>query len=115
MNMKKRLGLLVILMMLIQLLLIPAFTAEAKADTRVTITFTAGGVVCGAYFFLHFIFRSSMTMEPYRYDTALFNHDDEGWQVGFPALNLTQNVHNDRLFPQNDPETVQMNLLRVRF
>ena len=115
MNMKKHLGLLIILMMLTQLLLIPAFTADAKADTRVMITVTAGGVACGAYFFLHFIFRSSMTMEPYQYDTALFNHDYEGWQVGLPALNLIQNVHRDHLFPQNDPKTVQMTLLRVRF
>jgi hypothetical protein len=115
MNIKKLIGLLICLVILMQILLIPAFTSDAKADTRVMITFTAGGVACGAYFFLHFIFRSSMTMQPYQYDTAVLNHDAEGWKVGFPALNRIQSEHSDRLFPQNVPETFQMNLLKIRF
>jgi hypothetical protein len=115
MNMKKRAVLLVSLMILSQTLLIPAFTTEAKADTRVMITFTAGGVACGAYLFLQIIFRSSLTTEPYRYDTALFNHNAEGWQVGFPALTLIQNAHNDRLYPRIVPETFQMDILKIRF
>jgi hypothetical protein len=115
MKIKRRISILICLMMLTQLLLIPAFTAEAKADTRVMITFTAGGVACGAYFFLQIIFRPSMTTEPYRYDTALFNYNAGGWQVGFPALKLFQSEHNGRLSPQNAPETVQMDLLKIRF
>jgi hypothetical protein len=115
MKIKRRISILICLMMLTQLLLIPAFTAEAKADTRVMVTVSVGGVACGVYFFLHLIFRSSMTMESYQYDTALFNHDDEGWQVGFPALNLIQDEHTDRLFPQNVPEALQMNFLKMRF
>jgi hypothetical protein len=115
MNIKKRIGLLISLVILSQPLLIPAFTAEAKAETKVMITVAVGGVACGAYFFLQFIFRSSMTMEPYRYDNALLNHDTEGWQVRFPVLNLIQNKHNDDLFPKNVPETLQMDILKIRF
>jgi len=115
MKTKRHIGFLLALMILTQLLLIPAFTAEAKADTRVMVTVSVGGVACGVYFFLHLVFRSSMTMEPYQYDTALFNHDTEGWKVGFPALNPIQTEHHNRLFPQNDLDTVQMNLLKVRF
>ena len=115
MNIKKRISLLISLVILSQPLLIPAFTAEAKADTRVMITFTVGGAACGTYFFLQFIFRSSMTTEPYQYDTALFDHNAEGWQVRFPAVNLIQNEHNDHLFPQNVPETFQMDILKIRF
>lgn len=114
MNVKKRLCLLISLMILSQPLLIPAFTAEAKAETRVMITVAVGGVACGAYFFLQFIFRSSMTTEPYRYDTALLNHNAEGWQVGFPVLNLIQNEHY-RLFLNKAPETLQMDILKIRF
>ena len=33
-------------------LLMPPLVPEAKAETRVTITVAAGGVACGAYFFL---------------------------------------------------------------
>jgi hypothetical protein len=115
MNIKKRIGLLISLVILGQPLLIPAFTSEAKAETRVMITVAVGGVACGAYFFLQLIFRSSMTMEPYRYDTALFNRNAEGWQVRFPVLNLIRNEHNDHLFPQSAPETLQMDILKIRF
>jgi len=115
MNIKKRIGIFICLIILSQLLLIPAFTAEAKADTRVIITFTAGGVACGAYFFLQLIFRPSMTTEAYQYDTALFHYNAEGWKVGFPALNLIQNEHNDHLFPKNIPGTLQMDIMKIRF
>lgn len=57
MNMKKRLGLLIILMMLTQLLLIPAFTADAKADTRVMITQVGLLVVHTSFYILYFGLR----------------------------------------------------------
>ena len=115
MNIKKRIGLLIFLVILSQPFLIPAFTTEGRADTRVMITVSVGGVACGAYFFLQFIFRSSLATEPYQYDTALFNHNAEGWQVGFPVLNLIQSEYNDHLFAQNVPETLQMDILKISF
>lgn len=105
----------VILMILTQLLLIPVFTAESKADTRVTITVSVGGIACGVYIFLHLLYRSSMTIEPYHCDTALFNHDTEGWKVGFPTIKQIQSEYNKQLFQQNIPETVQIELLKIRF
>lgn len=113
--MKKRIGLLISLVILSQLFLIPAFTVEAKADTKVMITFTVGGAVCGAYFFLQFIFKSSMSTEPYQYDSALFNHNAEGWQLGFPVPNLIYAEPNGHLVPQSVPETIQMDILKIRF
>jgi hypothetical protein len=115
MNMKKRIGCLIFLMILSQSVLTPALSAEAKADTRVVVTVSVGGAACGAYFFLRFVFRSSLTTEPYPYGAALFNHGAEGWQVGFPVLTLIQDGHTDRLFPQSVPETYQMDILKIRF
>jgi hypothetical protein len=115
MDMKKRIGCLIFLMILSQSVLTPALSAEAKADTRVVVTVSVGGAACGAYFFLRFVFRSSLTTEPYQYDAALFNHGAEGWHVGFPVLNLVPNEHTDRLFPQSVPETYQMDILKIRF
>jgi hypothetical protein len=115
MDMKRRIGCLIFLMILSQSVLIPAFSTEAKADTRVVVTVSVGGAACGAYFFLRFVSRSSLTAEPYQYDTALFNHNAEGWQAGFPVLNLIQDEHTDHLFPQSVPETYQMDILKIRF
>jgi hypothetical protein len=114
-DMKKRIGTLILLVILSQLLLIPSFSTEAKADTRVMLTVSVGGAACGAYFFLRFVFRSSLTTEPYQYDSALFNHSAEGWQVGFPVLNLVQDEHNAGLSNQNTPEAYRMDILKIRF
>lgn len=113
--MKKRIGTLILLVILSQSILIPAFSIEAKADTRVVVTVSVGGAACGAYFFLRFVFRSSLTMDSYQYDAALFDHSAEGWQVGFPVLNLVKDEHNDSLLLKNVPDTYQMNILKIRF
>jgi len=74
-----------------------------------------GGAACGAYFFFQFIFRSSLTTDLYQYDSALFNHNAEGWQIGLPVFNLIQDEHNDHLSQKNVPETLQMDILKIRF
>lgn len=114
-NMKKSIGTLIILIILSQLFSLPLLVSEAKAETRVTITFAAGGVACGVYFFLQFAFRSSMTIEHFQDNVALFNHGPEGWQIETPTLNVIRDVHRNRLFPTDSPETLQMNILQLRF
>ncbi|MDP1992893.1 MAG: hypothetical protein Q8K00_17915 [Syntrophales bacterium] len=113
--MKRSIGTLTILIILSQLFLLPLMASEARAETRVTITFAAGGVACGVYFFLQFAFRSSMTIERFEDSVALVSHSPEGWHIAPPTLNIIRDEHRNRLFPTDSPETVQMNLLQLRF
>jgi hypothetical protein len=114
-NMKKSIDTLIILIILSQLFSLPLLASEARAETRVTITFAAGGVACGVYIFLQFAFRSSMTIQHFQDNTALFNHGPEGWHIDPPTLNIIRDEHRNRLFPTDSPETLQMNLLQLRF
>lgn len=94
----------------------PVFIKEAKADTKVVVTVSVGGAACGgAYLFLRFIFRSSLATVQYQHDAALFNHNSEGWQVGFPVLNLINDERNDHLLRQSNPDIYQMDILKIRF
>jgi hypothetical protein len=113
--MKKSIGTMILLIMLSQLFSLPLFASEARAETRVTITFAAGGVACGVYIFLQFAFRSSMTVQQFRDNTALFSHGPEGWQIAPPTLNIIRDEPPNRLFSTDSPETLQMNLLQLRF
>jgi hypothetical protein len=113
--MKKSIGKLILLIILSQLFLLPLLASEARAETRVTITFAAGGVACGVYIFLQFAFRSAMTIEHFEDGAALVSHGPEGWHIDPPTLNITRDEHRNRLFPMDSPETLQMNLLQLRF
>jgi hypothetical protein len=113
--MKKSIGILIILITLSQLFSLSFMPSEARAETRVTITFAAGGVACGVYIFLQFAFRSSMTVEHFEDSVALVSHGPEGWHIDPPTLNIIRDEHRNRLFPTDSPETLQMNLLELRF
>ena len=113
--MKKSISTLIMLIIFSQLFSLPLLVSEAKAETRVTITFAAGGVACGVYFFLQFAFRSSMTIQPFQDNVALFNHGPKGWQIETPTLNIIRDEPINRLFSADSPETLQMNLLQLRF
>jgi hypothetical protein len=114
-TMKKNVGLLIALILLGQLFPLLFCASEARADTRVTITFAAGGVACGAYIFLQFAFRSSMTPRPFRDHAALFNHGPEGWYIEAPTLNVLKDDYSRRLSFTDPSETLQMNILNLRF
>ncbi len=113
--MKKTTGKLLILIILSQLCFLPLWVPEARAETRVTITFAAGGVACGVYLFLMLSFRSSMTMERFEDSIALVSRDPEGWHIAPPTLKIIREERHNRLFPADSAETLQMNLLRFRF
>jgi len=113
--MKKSIITLITLIILSQLLPSPLFVSEARAETRVTITFAAGGVACGVYFFMQLAFRSSMTIQQFQNDVALVNHGPEGWQIEPPTLNVIRDEHRNGRLLMNPPETLQINIFQVRF
>ena len=116
MDKKKYIRTLIAIIILSQLFLSPRLVSEARAETRLTITVAAGGVACGIYFFLHYAFRVSMSIEQNQTETtAMFNLGPEGWQIQFPALNLMESEHRNVTFPVHSPETVQMDVLKWRF
>jgi hypothetical protein len=82
--------------------------SKAVADTRITVTFAAGGAACGVSFF--FILSSSITndWQNNQYDTmALFNRSPEGWQVRPPTLQFTDNYQKGY--------TPYAEIIRIRF
>jgi hypothetical protein len=114
--MKKHAGILLFLILASQLLLVPMQAAPAWADTRVTITVAAGGVACGAYFFLRLAFRTLVTIPQDPLDTgALLNHGPDGWQIQFPTVDLSRSDNNITAFPPTPEGTLQMDILKVRF
>jgi len=114
--MKKRICLIVLLLILTQSFLLPFSASEAKAETRIYITFAAGGVVGGVYFFLRFAFSGSSMLPQHQNDaTALFNHGPEGWQIKYPALNLIGEAHSMMPRPDHSRETAQVEILKIRF
>ena len=113
--MRKTAGMQLILIILSQLYALPFWVPEARAETRVTITFAAGGMACGVYLFLMMSFRSSMTMERFEDGIALVSRDPEGWHIVPPTLNIIREESYSRLFPADSPERLQMNLLQFRF
>jgi len=115
-NKKKCSRTLVAIVILSLLFLLPRLASEARAETRITITVAAGGVACGVFFFLHYAFRVSMSIEQYQAgSTAIFNLGPEGWQIRFPMLSLDGSEHRNVTFPVHSPETVQMDVLKWRF
>lgn len=101
------------LLLLSQFLLLPLFPAKAMAETRVTITI-AGGVACGFFFLLQFGFRSSL-LHHQKDSTALLNGGPEGWEMSYPSINIRQDQGSKMAYPESSRETVQMELLKLRF
>ncbi len=114
--MKKRCRLIVLLIILTQFFLLPFSPSEAKAETRIYITFAVGGVIGGVYFFLRFAFSgSAMIEQPPNDATALFNHGPGGWQIKYPTLTFTPDAANMMPRPIHLPETAQVEILKIRF
>lgn len=113
--MKTRIYILAALLFLSQWLLLPLLSSKAAAETRVTLTIT-GGVACGLFFFLRFGFQSSLLQQYQNGSTALLNRGPEGWEISYPSINVTQDEGNKMAYyPDRSGETVQMELLKLRF
>jgi hypothetical protein len=115
MDMKNRICIMVALILLSQSILLPLLASEAEADTRVTITFAAGGVACGVFFFLRFTLGESLIQQHQNDTNALFNRGPECWEIKFPSINFMQDEELKMIRPEHSPETVQMELLKFRF
>jgi len=102
-------------MMLSQAFSWPLFTKNAEARTQVTITFAAGGVACGIYFFFQFTAGQFMMLENKNDAYALLNRGQEGWEIKFPAVNIMQSEETKMIRPQPSPAIMQMELLKFRF
>jgi uncharacterized membrane protein len=113
--MKNRICIFVALILLSQAILLPILASEAEADTRVTITFAAGGVACGAFVFFQLVFRASMLQQDQNDTNALFNRGSEGWQIKFPSMNFRQDEEHKIFRSEHSPETLQVALLKFRF
>ena len=83
----KRVRRIFILVVLFLALMISAPVSGAGADVKITVTFVAGGVAGGVYFLFYL---STGNASNWQYDltntTALFNHNQKGWRVGYPQL-----------------------------
>lgn len=113
--MKSRICIMVTLFLLSQCIFLPLLPSKAEAETRVTITFAAGGVACGIFFFLRFGIRESLLQQYQNNATALFNRGPEGWEISYPSINIIQDEERRMAYPDCSGETVQMELLKFRF
>jgi hypothetical protein len=113
--MKNRICNLAALFLLIPCLLLPLLPSRAAAETRVTITIAAGGVVGGLFFFLQFGFRSSL-LQQYQFDsTGLLNRGPEGWEISCPSINIARDEGSKMAYPDRSGESVQMDIVKLRF
>lgn len=114
--MKKRIRLAVLILLVAHVLFLPLGAAEAKAETRITITIAAGGVAFGVYFFLHLAFRTSALIGQNPDDgSALFDFGPQGWQMKFPSLNILRDDYPKISPPGSASETVQWDIFKLRF
>jgi len=113
--MKNRICMIMALIFLSQAALLPISASEAEAETRVTITFAAGGAACGIFLLLRFTFTESLIQEHRNEAAALFNRGPEGWEVAFPSISTTRSEHFKMISGEQSPDTVQLELLRFRF
>ncbi|MCE5265277.1 MAG: hypothetical protein LLG97_17320 [Deltaproteobacteria bacterium] len=112
--MKSRICVMAVLFLLISSLFLPLSTAKAVAETRVTITI-AGGLACGLFFFLQYGFRSSLLQPNPDDSTALLNRGPAGWEIAFPSVEVRPDEGGKMAYPDRSGETVQMELLKLRF
>lgn len=80
---------------------------ESRADVEVTISFAAGGVACGIYFFIYLSTGNLISASYLRDRTALLNLGPEGWKPGIPTLQLAGN--------KGGSQTPYLNILQYRF
>ena len=73
---------------LVMLLLVSMPSPTLARETRVTVTFAAGGVACGIYFMFYFTTGDFADFQRYlSKDEAIVNYTDEtGWRFGLPQL-----------------------------
>ncbi len=113
--MKNRIIVIMSVILLTHSVLLPFFPSDAEADTTITITFAAGGVACGAYLFFRFTLRESVIEQNQGNIFALFNLGPQGWQVKFPYIDLRQNEEPKMFRSERLSESVQVDLLHIRF
>lgn len=118
--MSKRIRLVVLLLLMGHVLflpLLPLLAAEAKAETRITITIAASGAAFGVYFFLRLAFQTSSLISENPDDgNALFDFGPQGWQTKFPSLNIIRDDYPKMLHPGGAAnETTQLEILKLRF
>jgi hypothetical protein len=101
--------------LLSQCIFLPLLSSKAEAETTITITFAAGGVACGIFFFLRFGFHESLLRQYDKDATALFNRGPGGWEISYPSINLINEEDHKMVRHDQSRETVQMELLKVRF
>ncbi|MBN1662051.1 MAG: hypothetical protein JW943_00470 [Deltaproteobacteria bacterium] len=113
--MQKRVWIVAVFILLGHIFLLPLTATEAHARTQVTVTFAAGGIVCGIYFVLQFMVGSSLLPEDPYDATALFDKGREGWAIKAPSVAMTP--YHELAARRTDPtrHTVAMELLKVRF
>ncbi len=81
---------------------------DAEADVRITITFAAGGVACGFYFFFYYSSGFIADWQNKQSDnTALFNHSGAGWEVRPPSLQFAEY--------RNTGYTPYVEIIKIRF
>jgi hypothetical protein len=112
---KKGIVLMVVWFALSPLFPVPFGMPEAEAETRVTISFAAGGVACGLFFFVHLVFRSSLALDPGEDQAALLTYSQQGWKTAAPALSLFREERGSRPFSIRLSETWQAEVIRFRF
>lgn len=81
---------------LVMLLLVSMPSPTLARETRVTVTFAAGGVACGIYFMFYFTTGDFADFQQYlSKDDAIVNYTDAtGWRFGFPQLKFIPDDHS---------------------
>lgn len=81
---------------------------DCRADTKVTVSFAAGGAVCGIYFFFYFTASHLLDSPAAVPDhTALINGSPDGWKLGVPRLEM--------LGDEQSPRLPCLQIIRVQF
>jgi len=97
-----------ILVVLFLALMISVPVSGAGADVKITVTFVAGGVAGGVYFLFYL---STGNAPNWQYDltntTALFNHNHDGWKVGYPRLMFVESSRSTY--------TPYMEIIKIQF
>jgi hypothetical protein len=94
----------------------PLSVREGRGETRIVITFAAGGAIGGAYFFLRFVFSSSaLAPAASPEDQALFNYGTGGWRVSLPVLSPLPHHAYGPLPPGALPPQLAGEIIRIRF
>lgn len=60
-------------------------------------------------------FCSDLGKQYHNDSNSLLNSGPEGWEVSYPSINITQDEGGKMAYPDRSGETVQMELLKLRF